>query len=461
MPSSRISAGASGRRGPRPPADLALARLQQAADSAQHRRLPGAVGAHDAGDRRALESGPRPGARRPRRIRRSRRAEGQTRGRRCHGSAYLARARSPRRDRRRGPAGRAGSRPARPSRSSCRARARAPGRRGRARTACCAPRSGTSSPGELSSRIVSPMRSISVGLMPPAGSSSMISLGSSISTCASSTSFCWPKERARAGWSRNFDMPTKSSSSAARSASAPLTAPAASWRKLNVRSGATTFSSTVISRNRRVIWNVRPSPRCARAPRAAARRSAARRRVTVPGVGRHRAVDQVEDRGLAGAVRADQRGDRALGDARTSTRRPRAGRRSASRGPRPRAAGGRRRPPLRPRALRARAARCDRRGGRRPAPALPLVRRRSSQSWTVGMTPRGRNSTVSASSPPKTSRRVLPPPRELLEYSLSPSMANAPRTGPQSVARPPSSIDRMIWTLSRMLNIPCGSMKVR
>ena len=32
----------------------------------------------------------------------------------------------------------------------------------------------------------------------------------------------------------------------------------------NERSGATTFSSTVICLKRRVIWNVRPMPRCAR-----------------------------------------------------------------------------------------------------------------------------------------------------------------------------------------------------
>src|SRR3954465_14183276 len=51
-------------------------------------------------------------------------------------------------------------------------------------------------PCALSSRIMSPIRSISVGLMPPAGSSSMISRGSSISTRASSTSLCWPKDSA-------------------------------------------------------------------------------------------------------------------------------------------------------------------------------------------------------------------------------------------------------------------------
>ena len=49
-----------------------------------------------------------------------------------------------------------------------------------------------------------------------------------------------------------------------RPASAPLTAICVSWPSENVRSTATTFSSTVISRNSRVIWKVRPRPRCAR-----------------------------------------------------------------------------------------------------------------------------------------------------------------------------------------------------
>ena len=40
-------------------------------------------------------------------------------------------------------------------------------------------------------------------------------------------------------------------------------------------------------------------------------------------------------------------------------------------------------------------------------------------------------------------------------------MMNAPSTGPHSVARPPSSTDRMICTLMTMSNIPRGSMKVR
>ena len=54
----------------------------------------------------------------------------------------------------------------------------------------------------------------------------------------------------------------------------------------------------------------------------------------------------------------------------------------------------------------------------------------------------------------------MPPPNSLLLVSLSHSIRNAPSTGPQSVARPPISSDRMIWTLSRMLNIPSGSMKL-
>src|SRR5919198_1413216 len=45
-------------------------------------------------------------------------------------------------------------------------------------------------PRRLSSRIISAIRATRGGLMPPPGSSSMISLGSSMSTCANSTSFC-------------------------------------------------------------------------------------------------------------------------------------------------------------------------------------------------------------------------------------------------------------------------------
>ena len=77
----------------------------------------------------------------------------------------------------------------------------------------------------------------------------------------------------------------------------------------------------------------------------------------------------------------------------------------------------------------------------------------------MGMIPLGTNSTTSASSPPKISSRVFPPPNSLLLISLSGSTMKAPSTGPHRVARPPSRSDRMIWTLSRMLNIPAGSMK--
>ena len=56
---------------------------------------------------------------------------------------------------------------------------------------------------------------------------------------------------------------------------------------------------------------------------------------------------------------------------------------------------------------------------------------------------------------------MLPPPRLLLAISLSGSMRNAPRTGPHSVALPPMSSESTICTLSRIENIPRGSMKVR
>ena len=160
--------------------------------------------------------------------------------------------------------------------------------------------------------------------MPPAGSSSMISFGSSIRICASSTSFCWPKESA--GPARRGTSASRRSRAAPRRAR-PRRRKQRRRRaapRRNSRSGATTFSSTVISRNRRVIWNVRPRPRCAR-------RQGGLPSIRSPvepdlaGLGRHRAADQVEDGGLAGAVGPDQRRDRALGtvnDAPSTARTP-------------------------------------------------------------------------------------------------------------------------------------------
>ena len=92
--------------------------------------------------------------------------------------------------------------------------------------------------------------------------------------------------------------------------------------------------------------------------------------------------------------------------------------------------------------------------------AAAAARARAARA-TNGTIPCGMNSTTSAISPPKISRRELPPPSDWLASSLSGSMMNAPSTGPHSVPRPPSSIDRMICTEITMSNIPRGSMKVR
>ena len=94
-------------------------------------------------------------------------------------------------------------------------------------------------------------------------------------------------------------------------------------------------------------------------------------------------------------------------------------------------------------------------------PALPLVRRQLSTDSIAGMMPLGRKITTAISSPPNRNSRVLPPPQSLLAISLSHSTRNAPITGPHRVALPPISIERISWTLIRMLNMPRGSMKVR
>ena len=98
-----------------------------------------------------------------------------------------------------------------------------------------------------------------------------------------------------ARWSRKARMPDELQQLLGRPASAPLTAMCASCDDREAPAAtATTFSSTVISRNSRVIWNVRPSPRCARAQddrpsiRSPAQPDLAGRRRG------HRVVDEVE-----------------------------------------------------------------------------------------------------------------------------------------------------------------------
>ena len=251
-------------------------------------------------------------------------------------------------------------------------------------------------------------------------------------------------------------MPTKSSSSSrALGLGAGSRAPALSWPKRNSRSGATTFSSTVISWNRRVIWNVRPIPRYARRHgRRPSIRSPSNQ--TSPASARHRAADQVEDRRLARAVRADQRGDRALGH----------GERAAVDGAQAAevllealdlaAARGRSAPaaaalgPLAQLEPRADQARLAARAARLEPLGAPTAGCRA--AGTARPAPSGRRTSAAA-----RCRR----PSSLLANSFSGSIRNAPSTGPHSVPRPPSSIESRIWTLSRMLNIPRGSMNDR
>ena len=307
----------------------------------------------------------------------------------------------------------------------------------------------------MSSRIISAIRAIRVGLIPPAGSSSRISFGSSISTWASSTSFRCPNESASAGWSRYSCMPTNSSSSSARLASSPLTAPARSWPQEKLRSGATTFSSTVMSANTRVIWKVLPIPAYARAHgflrsirSPSSQTSPASARI-VPPI-RLKVVVLPEPFGpIRPVIVPRSTSNEHPSTARTPSKLRSRPLTSSSVPPAPEPAGA-----APPNGLRS----------PRRAPtsaARPRLALRSSSSRTEGMIPFGSSRIVRASSPPKINRRELPPPNCWLANSFSGSMIAAPRTGPQRVPRPPSTTARMIWTLITMSNIPIGSMNAR
>ena len=92
-----------------------------------------------------------------------------------------------------------------------------------------------------------------------------------------------------------------------------------------------TFSSTLMAGKGRGIWKVRPRPRpkMRSGVRPSIRRPSSRMR---PALGPERAGDEIEQGGLAGAVRADQASDRdARSRRRTPRRRPRP-RRSCGRG---------------------------------------------------------------------------------------------------------------------------------
>ena len=78
-----------------------------------------------------------------------------------------------------------------------------------------------------------------------------------------------------------------------------------------------TFSRTDMLRNRRSVWNVRAMPSCGDLVRLEAD-DAALAEQDLAFVGLVDARDQVEERRLAGAVRADHADDLALGDRRSS-----------------------------------------------------------------------------------------------------------------------------------------------
>ena len=99
----------------------------------------------------------------------------------------------------------------------------------------------------------------------------------------------------------------------------------------------TRFSSTVMPANRRMFWKVRATVReSARCEESAGRRSSRNAEPSgcvqpdqLPGARLVEAGDAVEHRGLAGAVRADDRGDLAAPRAKAEVVAPRPGRRSA------------------------------------------------------------------------------------------------------------------------------------
>ena len=120
-------------------------------------------------------------------------------------------------------------------------------------------------PRALSSRITSVSRPSRLGLTPPAGSSSRISFGSSMSTWASSTSFCWPYERSPARCAREAAEPDDVEQLAGAVGLVAADGVGEHRAPLAVRAAARRRSRPPSSRlNSRVTWNVRPRPRCPR-----------------------------------------------------------------------------------------------------------------------------------------------------------------------------------------------------
>ena len=121
-------------------------------------------------------------------------------------------------------------------------------------------------------------------------------------------------ERQRAGAVvRDARQPEFLEQRVARAPARRVPAPGAGATAMAAGRATARFSSTVSSENTRARWNVRASP-------ARARRVGSGRRTALPAkrhgarVGRQVAGDQVEGRGLARAVRPDQRGDASLLD---------------------------------------------------------------------------------------------------------------------------------------------------
>jgi len=246
--------------------------------------------------------------------------------------------------------------------------------------------------------------------------------------------------------------PTKWSSSSARLASAPETAPAPSCRNSKSRSGATTFSRTVISLNSRVIWNVRPIPWCARV-HGAARPIGLPSNTISPASGvmtpemRLKTVVLPEPLGPMSAVMEPSGTVKVAPStarfAPNDLTRPRTSRSGLS-GSTSRDTGAvvitaskSRRLPL--------------------SPTVPRVCSRSRSFSSEGRTPLGSSRMSAMSRPPRMTSRKLPPEKTVLAQSLIGMSRKAPSTGPHSEPRPPRMTASTMSRLCMIANIPMGS----
>ena len=206
----------------------------------------------------------------------------------------------------------------RPDRRSSR-RSRAPGssRRCPSRPSCCARRAGSSTSNSSRSQRISAISSrVSCGFMPAAGSSSSSTFGSVASARAISRRRWLPYGRLVAASSaqrvelEDLEQLHRALARLAspRDGAAACRAPRrpAVWRLRRWPRDHDVVEHASCSANRRMFWNVRATPSARDLVRLACRRSRSPSKTISPSVGVVDAGQQVEDRGLAGAVRADE-----------------------------------------------------------------------------------------------------------------------------------------------------------